>query len=61
MRCADCRAWEKRTDNNKFGYCKRHSPRPEIKKMETGFEYQIIWPSTGKDDWCCDYLEETNA
>ena len=52
MKCSDCKFWERHTDNPLFGFCKRNAPRPEITSIETGRKYQIIWPSTGKDDWC---------
>jgi hypothetical protein len=52
MRCADCKAWEMRPDDNNFGYCRANAPAPEVCKIEDGAQFQLIWPSTGKDDWC---------
>lgn len=57
MRCADCMAWEIRQDDKTFGYCKANAPRPTVAKIEDAATYQIIWPSTGKDDWCLQYRE----
>jgi hypothetical protein len=52
MRCADCKAWEIRLDDKDFGYCKANAPSPTVLKIEDGAEYQLVWPSTGKDDFC---------
>jgi hypothetical protein len=57
MRCAECKAWEMRPDNQDFGYCKSQCPHPVITKLEENCEYVIVWPSTGKDDWCLQFKE----
>ena len=56
MKCKNCRAWEKREDEPKFGYCKRHAPIPTITAIIDGMTFQIIWPSTGEDDCCMEFL-----
>lgn len=56
MRCADCKAWLLRSDNPNFGLCRMHAPRPTIAVLEEDIEYQLIWPSTGKDDVCQEFL-----
>ena len=52
-RCADCRTWEYNKGN--FGYCKKNAPSPTIVKGKTTEEYTLVWPSTGRDDWCDDF------
>ena len=52
MRCADCAVWEIDMGDRSFGLCKRNAPSPTITKLEKSVEYQIVWPKTGKDDWC---------
>ena len=52
MRCADCNAWEINLDNKDFGICKAKAPQPSIGIIEPDADYRIIWPLTGKDDWC---------
>ena len=57
MRCCECQAWEMRADNRDFGYCKRKAPQPTVVEVVEDTEYQIVWPSTGKDDWCMELKE----
>ena len=57
MRCADCKAWQMREDNTNYGYCKSMCPQPLVAKLEKDAEYIIVWPSTGKDDFCLQFKE----
>ena len=52
MRCADCSSWEIDLDEKSFGLCKCYAPSPTIAKIEEGTKYEIVWPKTGKDDFC---------
>ena len=49
-RCAECRKWDYTTGN--FGFCRAHAPAPTICKGGQSDEYQLVWPSTGMNDWC---------
>ena len=35
-----------------FGVCKANAPSPSVMKTEENDEYKLVWPLTGKDDWC---------
>jgi hypothetical protein len=52
MNCQSCMFWETHKDEDNFGYCKRYAPGPTVLARIDGMNFQIIWPSTGKDDWC---------
>jgi len=55
MKCIDCKNWERREDDLNYGLCKANAPSPIIVPLEEGRKYNIVWPSTGKDDWCVKY------
>jgi len=55
-RCADCKKWEYR--NNNFGFCRANAPAPTIAKASASDEFTLVWPSTGRDDFCYDDFEE---
>ena len=52
-RCSDCKNWDYTKGN--FGFCRRYAPSPTIVKGQTTEEYTLVWPSTGRDDWCNEY------
>jgi len=52
MRCADCKFWEMDMSERNFGVCKANAPSPSVMKTEENDEYKLVWPLTGKDDWC---------
>ena len=52
MKCVDCAVWEMDKKDKNFGLCKCEAPSPAILKVIDNAEYQIVWPKTGKDDWC---------
>jgi len=56
-RCADCNAWEIDLNKKDYGICKARAPHPTVEVIKAEVEYQIIWPLTGKDDWCRDFQE----
>jgi hypothetical protein len=54
-RCEKCKAWEFKHDN--AGFCTRNAPQPTVMSKERGVhtsesEYELVWPSTLKDDGC---------
>jgi hypothetical protein len=49
-RCSDCKYWDYSKSN--FGFCRFNAPIPTIIKGETTEEYILVWPSTGRDDFC---------
>lgn len=49
-RCSDCEYWDFRSNN--FGFCRANGPRATIVKGTSSDEYTLVWPSTGRDDWC---------
>lgn len=54
-RCENCYNWEAHNENPLFGLCRAYAPTATIVPQEAGRKYQIVWPSTGKDDWCGDF------
>lgn len=58
MNCKRCIYWEEHGDNPSFGFCKRYAPNPTTMPVNGIVEFQIIWPSTGKDDWCGEHKSE---
>lgn len=52
-RCADCKHWDYR--NNNFGFCRAKAPSPSVQKGSPTDEYVLVWPSTGRDDWCSEF------
>jgi len=57
MNCEKCKFWERRKDEKDFGFCKRFPPSPAVTAVATGLEFQIVWPSTGKDDNCGEFSQ----
>ncbi len=56
VRCEECPAWVFSKDAT--GFCKRRAPQPTVmKKVNAGEEYELVWPSTLKDDGCGDGIE----
>ncbi|MFX0194524.1 MAG: hypothetical protein ACFFCW_00255 [Candidatus Hodarchaeota archaeon] len=49
-RCSDCAAWEYQKNN--FGFCRMNAPFPMVVKGSTSDEYILVWPLTGRDDYC---------
>jgi hypothetical protein len=49
-RCNKCIWWEFNKSN--FGFCRKNAPRPTPVKADRNDEFQLVWPSTGLDDWC---------
>jgi hypothetical protein len=52
-RCSDCKKWDYHKGN--FGFCRAKAPRPTIVRGAVHDEYTLVWPSTGRDDWCEDF------
>ena len=52
-RCADCKHWDYAKGN--FGFCRFNAPSPSVVKGKTIDEYTLVWPSTGRDDFCSEY------
>jgi hypothetical protein len=45
-----------RQDDRTFGFCKKHAPAPSVlAKTDDEDPYLLVWPSTGKDDWCFEF------
>lgn len=55
-RCTECRKWDYTTGN--FGFCRAHAPVPTVCRGTQSDEYQLVWPSTGMDDWCVGDFEK---
>ena len=53
QRCADCKFWDYSSSNQ--GFCRRKAPSPTV--MAKATEYVLVWPSTGLDDWCCEFVK----
>jgi len=53
-RCADCKVWEYQKSN--FGFCRLNAPFPTVEKGTTTDSYILVWPSTGRDDWCSQFI-----
>ena len=53
-RCSDCIKWDY-TDNN-FGFCRAGAPRPTIAVASKDGSYTLVWPSTGMEDWCYEFM-----
>ena len=51
--CNSCKFW-KLLEAERFGECRRHSPRP------SGQGIEAKWPGTTLDDWCGDYQPKPN-
>jgi len=49
-RCGDCGCWDP-TEGN-FGFCRARAPSPSVLKGTENEQYTLVWPSTGRDDWC---------
>lgn len=57
--CNGCQHWTEHTEEEKinYGFCRRYAPRPTVCAIVDGMTYQIIWPSTGKDDTCGEFCQ----
>jgi len=53
-KCKDCKNWDYQSDN--FGFCRANAPCPSV--VAKSSEYVLVWPSTGKDDWCGQFKVE---
>lgn len=56
-----CKLWEQSKEDSNFGLCKANAPMPTVMILEAGRKYQIVWPSTGKDDYCFQFVPEISS
>ena len=63
MTCETCEHWQRHTEKDKenYGFCRRYAPQPTVTAAAPGLEFQIIWPSTGKDDFCGEHRQRHNS
>lgn len=57
-RCETCAAWDPGTpeEESEVGHCRRMSPRIGL---DDGAFPAAVWPMTGDDDWCLEWLPKT--
>lgn len=55
-KCSACDYWDFTGEN--FGLCKRYPPSATIVKEDISAIYAIVWPSTGKDDYCGEFIPQ---
>lgn len=61
--CADCRFFE-RINLPEFerGQCRRLAPTPDRERLApdgTPVAYLAVWPTVVPDDWCGEFVKET--
>lgn len=54
MRCDKCRHYDKRSDYDDRGWCRRHPPAPAGKQFGE-------FPMVGEQGWCGEFEERTTA
>ena len=55
-RCSDCKDWDYVKGN--FGFCRHNAPSPMVVRGTVKDEYTLVWPSTGRDDFCGEFNSE---
>lgn len=57
--CNDCLFWLE--DHSGYGECRRKAPRPMLRGPDGNVEHierkEALWPRTGCEDWCGEYVE----
>ena len=54
--CADCQYWQQIQPDSITGECRQKSPVLVAGMAQDHKGLSRIWPLTGSDDWCGDFL-----
>ena len=52
-KCSNCIKWDYTSGN--FGFCRAKAPMPIPVNGTASDQFQLVWPSTGMDDWCAEF------
>lgn len=54
QRCGNCACW--RELSTLEGECRRRAPLPLALAVQPGTVTGCVWPRTGPDDWCAEWM-----